>query len=1513
MKRFKTFAAVWSICSIALFSGAVLSGCSALFDVYNTKTGDSSLSTGDSANTNISSGLVMIKASRPNLNQITYNASQTTYYVGTVPENYSDSTFEETGYTNGSTTRILAKDNPVEFRCFANDSHATVEWTAIQTWQFNPEYSNISTDANGNDVSRVISEEAEALENPKTIPFNRVSGFNDNSRIRTVLPYGVTEITCKITADDDYYTSTYRIIVTKSYISDSANAANANTITDSGLAVISAAEPDVNKITFQNNIYDYTVRGITGSDNDMAFRFFPADYNTQVEWSIRQTQTFIPVTETSTTTARDENLDADTEVTTITVTGQTSSPCNNEIDFTVDETFSGNKAIYATIPYGVTEVKATVTPSGELPLDYTITLRRNIIDDTSSTSEIIGNYSKLSDISVDVTAGSDTSIGTLTPEFNPNTTTYTLEVNEEADSITIDATPAEEDAVISDPVSITKYGTVPNINGKTVPLVGGTSKITFTVTDETEVSRTYTIYAVKPTDGDTSLSSLTYTPQNSFANGVKGFTFTSSNSSFAGATAESIASSGTAKYAVTLSADSRIDVTSMAFTAVPKNRRTTVAYGVSSSINTLPEEWTDNVSRAVQTGSSPVSHTVEIGNEDTQTVKRILWVKTISDEYYHRNDSGYETEKRADTMYHTVEISKAGDANQDLTAMVVVATDENGNKTTVLTQKTSTEVAYKTIAASKNITTYADKLDFYFRPLDKDAAVTYSAKNTAYAGSSENTSFTGYSADATSDGIEKIFSCSELNDGASEYYHFSLGEIVKGTGISSNTKDIPNGTTEVTICGVTYTFVKPNLTDTRYTLSGWENAGSGNGGVDSSSRASYIYIKHEVTSVVLSLNVTQQNAEIKIKRDGIDGTVEQTADSNSTTVTEPSNASYAVLHKKTASDGQISDKWKVSIGNATTTDAEYDTVETGNDDTTTEIPVGTTTVKLYVSNNGTNKDYTFYIVRADDNEARLKTLTLTNPEESTETTTVSADIAPSAFNWESTAESNTYVLSTTPYLLDKGTITLKAKAVSENAEISVTRRHSEGVNLTSVGSNDWTDAVDVENTSSSGNSTFTGSYTITENDSGTLLFTVTVTARNGNTHVYNLLAYVKADTKAELTALNIVQNGSRNGSTDDYTNPILANSFRSDEYTYDDLCASLSYTGDIVVTPTVYEKASISTSDVKLNGTSIKNESGITAEDNGEFRVAYDYYKNQLGKSLVFSYSIQAQDTNVATVTYTATVAIPELTTVTEVTRQTISTEYSYEVPATNKTSRLAYRFGSVIADRASFLGPKPEENKPGYFGGIDITGTNDNSTWYESSFGQSGFQLVMNADGTDYWVALDESGSAVKFYTVDFSGKTVTELSSEQVAELGIGLCVEPEFKYEGETPYLALNFNVTNSSGKNVKLGASIDTLVGTIAESTEADNDRVSVEETDNGFIMNGTNYTFSVCLKNAFGVDDVDRIWYGAYNNTDFTHMSVFEDKNSELPDGTDSAASFSWDLGSESSYTKTIRINMHIAQ
>ncbi|WP_407429513.1 hypothetical protein, partial [Treponema sp.] len=240
--------------------------------------------------------------------------------------------------------------------------------------------------------------------------------------------------------------------------------------------------------------------------------------------------------------------------------------------------------------------------------------------------------------------------------------------------------------------------------------------------------------------------------------------------------------------------------------------------------------------------------------------------------------------------------------------------------------------------------------------------------------------------------------------------------------------------------------------------------------------------------------------------------------------------------------------------------------------------------------------------------------------------------------------------------------------------------------------------------------------------------------------------------------------------------------------------------------------------------------------------------------------------------------------------------EYSYEMPSTCYDSTIAYRFGSLLADGSAFTN--------GYFGGIDIIGTPDKSTWYESSFAQSGFQLVANVGGTDYWIKLNENGSAESFYTIDSNWTTISEAENP-----GIALTVTPSFQYEGETPYLSLAFALENTSGKEVKLGASIDTLVGTIAGSTDSTNDSVTVEETDNGFVMKGSDYNFTVVLKNAYGVDNVSRLWYGAYDNSDFSHMNVFEDKTSSLPSGTDSAASFSWDLGSETSCTKTIRITM----
>ena len=175
-------------------------------------------------------------------------------------------------------------------------------------------------------------------------------------------------------------------------------------------------------------------------------------------------------------------------------------------------------------------------------------------------------------------------VAELSPEFDPSITTYTLTVDEEIDRITIDVLPESEDAEISNPTVVTKYGEVPAIEGMNISLVGGTSRITFTVTDEIGIARTYTIYVEKPEDGDTTLESLVISPEVGFANGLA--LDKNLNKAFKGSD-----KSANAYYKMTLSADSRKDVSEVEFTATPTNKRTVVSYGVSDSITEMPVEW----------------------------------------------------------------------------------------------------------------------------------------------------------------------------------------------------------------------------------------------------------------------------------------------------------------------------------------------------------------------------------------------------------------------------------------------------------------------------------------------------------------------------------------------------------------------------------------------------------------------------------------------------------------------------------------------------------------------------------------------------------------------------------------------------------------------------------------------------------------------------------------------------------------------------------------------------------
>ena len=126
--------------TLAALAGIIFTGCSNLFeniinDDLSFKKGDDSLLINNS--NDISSGLVVIKSSEKNRNQISFMPEQKIYFVGEVPEDYSDFKID---YKNGSKVTLTGKDGPVELRCFVNDVNAKVQWTLTQTWEYIPEY-----------------------------------------------------------------------------------------------------------------------------------------------------------------------------------------------------------------------------------------------------------------------------------------------------------------------------------------------------------------------------------------------------------------------------------------------------------------------------------------------------------------------------------------------------------------------------------------------------------------------------------------------------------------------------------------------------------------------------------------------------------------------------------------------------------------------------------------------------------------------------------------------------------------------------------------------------------------------------------------------------------------------------------------------------------------------------------------------------------------------------------------------------------------------------------------------------------------------------------------------------------------------------------------------------------------------------------------------------------------------------------------------------------------------------
>ena len=1366
---------------------------------------------------------------------------------------------------NYSIENLSGANDPVKIEFRPEEPLFTeLTWTAVQTHSYEPKIYSVSnggatyTYQNGgefvelkNSVNLLAGDESSA---PLTL-----SKEGDLSFCQGNLPYGITLVTVNVKSQDDKDSATtYKITLRKKQVSTNINIVSSNgdemsTVTDRGLVVLGAQNESLNKISFKPSKYEYTINDIQAADNNMKFRCYLADTDAQISWTLVQKKSFEPVKSVYEKEVVDSFLGTKEKVRYEYISGQTENDCELPLDFETTDNLSANE-IKAAIPYGITEVTATISSENESTTVYTITLRRDICAKPVSEKDFVksledgmgdGNYSQLKELNLKVSEGDSTSTAKLEPDFSPSHTSYTLTVDEEADSILIDAIAADLNAEITDPVVVTKYGTVPAVNGMNINLVGGVTRITFKVKDETGISRTYTIYVDKPEDGDTTLSALNYTPGESFENGVKAFVF---DDSFKGDS--NVAQ--TPKYNMTLSADSRKDVRKIDFTAVPNNKRTVVSYGISDSETSMPTSWTQDFKKdSVQTC------TVDIGDESKEEIKKVLWIKTVSDEYYHltADKKSYEEIRRADTTYHRVLMKKAGDNSRELTALVAYVVNEDGTRAALpgLTFTSNEAVAYKAEDKIVNVSTYADKIEFYFRPLDKDAVVTYSAENTKWDKDSANTEFTGYSAAGQLQ--KKSGNCQYLSDGSSEYYELTIGSIEDGF---DTKEDLPRGTTVVKILGRTYTFVKPDYTNVSYSI------GFGKG---DRKWNNYIYLTNDQTDLEMNITTNQQNQILSIK------SCEHVADSLGNTITEdmPGNKPE-VKEFKTIN---FPTKWTASIRN---------------------IPVGTTKLVVHVKNEKAETDYEYFIIRADNTDTRLKNLTFgTSP------------VTKFSDDWKAGMKETSYTYEIEKaFAVDAGSQLLKLETVNPDAIIKIERLHhsSTSVREYDVTDSRWSEAktlVEESKTERTYESIFTEENA--DENAGSILYKITVSSTDTEVapHIYYLIIHVKADTTAQLNALSIIQKGEQEDRT------ILSNSFDPKVYKYSELYASLNYTGDIIIKPVKYPKAKIT--NVSLTtGDDNQEITDFTDADNS-ITIPYKDYIAKQGKAYKVSYTVQAQDGDIAPVDYNIEIIIPKPEYVTKTEKKEVITEKSFVMPS-GASSGLAYRFGSLISDTTQ---------AKGYFGGIDIIGTSDGDTWYESSFGGSGFQFVLNIKGTDYWAKLEDDGEGngklTKLYTYD--GKnTPVEITSENAApelEL-INLKVTPKFVSDNEGHYLELNLTVDKGELNGVKLGTAIDTLIGTIDDSNVAANDSVTVKETNNGFTMKSSEYSFSVLLKNAHKVTNVDDLWYGYYNGGKYL-TQVFEASNSDtkkkgLKEGQDSAASFWWELEDDTDQvTKTIRISM----
>src|SRR5574344_940297 len=1254
---------------------------------------------------------------------------------------------------------------------------------------------------------------------------------------------------------------------------DSVASASGNTDITHGLVVIKNSEPLLSQITYtaddgtgapQKTYYVGTVPNgyegtegvtanytngtttcLTGNDSPTEFRCYTNDAHASIVWDAVQVWESVPTYIEGTTTVNGYEEKQLSSVKKVTLTPTTAG------DYTVVD---GN------LPYGVTIVTCTVIADDpQYSETYKVTLTKvHVINGNDYTATLDG----LTLTPVSTADDGNTAKITNDYSFSPTTNDYTVYVNDDTDEL--DLNPNPDSGVTVTGVTYTdKYNNVTIENSPyRILLAGGSTTLTINTKDEFGNSRAYYVYIRKANDNDTSLKSLTYT-----TTATHGTTY---SSAVTPATITPNASDMSKSYALTAAADNRYDLNTITFTAVQTHKYATLAYQVTDSTvtegdlstDTYKNSWTELQTRATQTGSSAVTSTVDFATDkvvqtsDVSVAKK-LWIKVVSKPYRHSDGKDY-----GDTKYHCVTITKPADKNTSLTSAVITRTYQDGTSDKAGSEELFSDIPAATTVghvvsigklssaatgATYSVNTYVDALTFYVRALDKDAAVTYTAQSVTkdadgnYTDTENATeaAFTGRATSAASVSTEKAY-----NSSGYTYKTFTIGKVNTTDGA---TDDLPDGNTRVVIyvngtATYTYYFVKPTSSDS--SCEGLGTFGSGTGAAESRYEITK-YAKTTDTFYDMNLYLGYTTSTLTVE------SCTQTEDANGA-IDPTKTESYYVSNVDTSN--AKGPYYIVRIGDISSTSASEGTKTTG---TVTTLPAGLSVVDFYVQTGTYKKYYRLNIIKYENTENRLSSLSLNG-------TSVDS-FARTTYTYTPTVTVQT------------GTLKVAATALSSAATVTMEVRYS-SAEVTTFDGSEWGTTAETATSSTTG----TSAQYLYAVKQGYYLITVTVTPSEGSSQTYKVIQHVVASSDATLSGLTVRQYAS--GSSGDYETILGSDTFKSTTTEYTSLKTAWQNGGAIEITDSVNNAfAVVSLTALTVNGTSVTSSSTLTIDaTNGVTKISIPYsaYKDASGKSIVVTLTVTAEDKS-TTKEYTASMTCSALESVTTTVNDVSAAGYSYSYNV-DYTHIMAYRFGSVRTQQYTAAN--------GY-GGVDIIASADKGgAWEACSFALSGFIYIVDVDGVKYPVKLTASGTPVQVT----SGVTLTVTPSVQYN-------VAESADKASAIPYVTLTNIITNTTGKTVKLGIMMDTSVTSVANAKTSSGDAVTIAATTTGFSITNDGYTFMVYLKNANGVDDVSTFWYGDYGYEDTCVFDSTLHAVNATP--TDSAVSFSWNCGTDSSVTK----------